>query len=126
MLLKHLESAVAVVRHSSCPPISSMSIAVAFAASWLSSMTGARRFEAFVVGACLDGRDRLRRRQWHLDHELAASPVSFTAGVEASRMKLHQPACEREANAQSGLRSPFFLREQIEHTRQELPRNPDS
>ena len=37
-------------------------------------------FEPAFIGAPLGGSDRLGRRQWQLDHELAASPMSFTAG----------------------------------------------
>ena len=84
-------------------------------------------FEPLFIGAPLGGRDRLGRRQWQLDDELAASPMSFTAGVETSGVKFHQPTCEREADAQSRLRGArLSLREEIEHTRQQLRRDPDS
>ena len=84
-------------------------------------------FEPLFIGVPLRGRDRLGRRQWQLDHELAASPMSFTAGVETSGVKFHQSTCEREADAQSRLRGArLSLREEIEHTRQQLRRNPDS
>ena len=83
--------------------------------------------EPLFIGAPLDGSEHLVRREWHLDYELATSPMSFTLGVETSAMKFHQSACEREANAQSRLRGArLSLREEIEHARQELRRDPDS
>ena len=84
-------------------------------------------FEPAFIGAPLGGSDQLGRRQRQLDNELATSPVSFTAAVETSSVKFHQPTREREADAQSGLRGAgLSLREEIEHTRQQLRRNPDS
>ena len=89
-------------------------------------MTRIRR-SSRCSSACLSGGDRLGRRQWQLDQELATSPMSFTAGLETSGVKLHQPTCEREADAQSRLRGArLSLREEIEDTRQQLRRNPDS
>ena len=127
VLLEHLERAFAVVRDSR--------VSTHFLDE---HRRGIRRilvvvddqnssFEPLFIGVPLGGRDRLGRRERQLDHELAPSPMSFTAGVETSAVKFHQSTCEREADAQSRLRGArLSLREEIEHTRQQLRRNPDS
>ena len=84
-------------------------------------------FELAFIGAPLGRRDHLRPRERQLDHELATPPVSFTAAVETSGVKFHKPPREREANAQSRARGArLSLREEVEHTRQQRRRNPDS